>query len=147
VAATLKLARRRPRDRLRWVSVREVGTVLLIDAANVVGSRPTGWWRDRPQAARDLVRRIRAATAAGRLAEPVVVVLEGAARHGVEEGEIDGVIIVHAPGSGDDTLVAEAAAATGPVLLVSADRALRRRAESYGAAVIGPSWLLDQLDP
>ena len=22
-------------------------SVLLVDAANVVGSRPTGWWRDR----------------------------------------------------------------------------------------------------
>jgi hypothetical protein len=137
----------RPGDRARQAPVREVGQVLLIDAANVVGSRPTGWWRDRPQAARDLVRRVRAATAAGRLAEPVVVVLEGAARHGVGEGEIDGVRTVHAPGSGDDTLVAEAAAAAGPVLLVSADRALRRRAESCGAAVVGPSWLLNQLGP
>jgi hypothetical protein len=25
--------------------------MLVIDAANVIGSRPTGWWRDRPGAA------------------------------------------------------------------------------------------------
>jgi hypothetical protein len=25
--------------------------LLVSDAANVIGSRPTGWWRDRPGAA------------------------------------------------------------------------------------------------
>jgi hypothetical protein len=30
------------------------------------------------------------------------VVLEGTARHGVEEGVADGVQVVHAPSSGDD---------------------------------------------
>jgi hypothetical protein len=59
--------------------------MLLIDAANVVGSRPNGWWRDRAGASRSLVDRVRAAVAAGRLAEPVVVVLEGDARGGAEE--------------------------------------------------------------
>src|SRR5579884_836744 len=34
---------------------------LVVDAANVVGSRPTGWWRDRPGAARKLVEDLRAA--------------------------------------------------------------------------------------
>ena len=64
----------------------DTGVVLLIDAANVVGSRPNGWWRDRPGAARAFVERVRTAVGSGRLAEPVVVVLEGAARGGVEEG-------------------------------------------------------------
>jgi hypothetical protein len=80
--------------------------VLLVDAANVVGSRPTGWWRDRPGAARGLVEEIRAAAAASRLPTPVVVVLEGAARRGAEEGLAAGVQVVHAPEGGDDTLVA-----------------------------------------
>jgi hypothetical protein len=119
--------------------------VLLVDAANVVGSRPNGWWRDRPGAARDFVARVRAAAEAGRLAEPVVVVLEGAARSGVEEGVANGVSVVHATGSGDDTLVAVAADADDQVTLVSADRALCQRARGLGAAVARPGWLIGRL--
>jgi hypothetical protein len=119
--------------------------VLLIDAANVVGSRPTGWWRDRAKAAGDLCVRVRAAVAASRLSAPVVLVLEGAARGGEPEGAVDGVEVVHAPGEGDDTLVALAAAAVEPVVLVSADRALGERARRAGADVVGPTWLLDRL--
>jgi hypothetical protein len=120
--------------------------VLLVDAANVVGSRPNGWWRDRAGAARDLVDRIRAATAAGRLPDPVTVVLEGAARAGVAEGTSDGVEVVHAPGSGDDTVVSLVGKGPAPNLVVSSDRGLRRRVESGGAQVVGPRWLLDRLD-
>jgi hypothetical protein len=119
--------------------------MLLVDAANVVGSRPDGWWKDRPGAARRLVEAIRAATAAGRLPEPVVVVLEGAARPGMGEGTIDGVEVVHAPGSGDDAVIDVAGHATDPVVVVSSDRGLRGRAKSLGADVIGPRWLLDRL--
>jgi hypothetical protein len=119
--------------------------MLLVDAANVVGSRPTGWWRDRAGAARKLVDQIIAATAAGRLEAPVVVVLEGAARKGVEEGTYDGVRIVHAPGSGDDLLAQLAAEATEPVVLVSADRELRDRVRQVGGRSVGPSWLYEQL--
>ena len=120
--------------------------MLLVDAANVVGSRPDGWWRDRAGAARSLVDRVRGAVAAGRLREPVVVVLEGDARGGAEEGESGGVTVLHAPGSGDDSLVAVVSDARGEVTLVSADRALRRRAEALGADVAGPGWLLGRLD-
>jgi hypothetical protein len=119
--------------------------VLLIDAANVVGSRPTGWWRDRATAAAQLVERIRATTAAGGLIPPVVVVLEGVARQGVTADVVDGVEVVHAPGHGDDTLVALAAAAAEPVLLVSADRALGERCRAVGSDVVGPGWLLSRL--
>lgn len=83
----------------------------------------------------------------GRLAEPVIVVLEGAARGGVEEGVTAGVTVLHAPGSGDDTLIAVTADAAGQeVTLVSADRALCQRAEELGADVTGPRWLLGILD-
>jgi len=119
--------------------------VLLIDAANVVGSRPDGWWRDRPGAATRLVHQVRAATLAATLTPPVVVVLEGAARLGAEEGAVDGVEVVHARGEGDDTLAALAAAAEGPVVLVSADRALGERCRTAGSTVVGPRWLLARL--
>jgi hypothetical protein len=125
---------------------RDTGPVLLIDAANVVGSRPNGWWRDRPGAARAFVERVRSAVVSGRLAEPVVVVLEGAARSGAEVGVADGVTVIHAPGSGDDALIAVAADTADQVTLVSADRGLCRRAEELGADVARPGWLIDLLD-
>jgi len=120
--------------------------VLLIDAANVVGSRPDGWWRDRPGAARTLLERVRAAVQAGRLPESVVVVLEGKARDGAEPSEDKGVTVLHAPGSGDDELVSVIAGSDDDVTLVTADRALRQRAEALGARVVGPGWLIGHLD-
>ncbi len=120
--------------------------MLLIDAANVIGSRPDGWWRDRPGAARSLVATVHDAISAGRLDEPVVVVLEGAARGGVAEGESAGVTVLHASGSGDELLVAVTAEANGQVTLVSADRALRRRVAALGADVVGPGSLIPLLD-
>lgn len=119
--------------------------MLLVDAANVVGSRPTGWWRDRAGAARQLVVQVRAAVAEGKLEGPVVVVLEGAARAGVEEADLGGVRVVHAPGAGDDTIADLASHALEPVTLVSADRGLRARVERSDAAAVGPHWLLDRL--
>jgi hypothetical protein len=121
--------------------------MLLVDAANVVGSRPDGWWRDRPGAANRLVRQLRAAAAASRLPGPVIVVLEGAARRGVAEGVQDEVEVVYAGGEGDDTIAAIAAAAGAdePVTLVSADRELRRRTQRDGVTAVGPSWLLDRI--
>ena len=32
--------------------------VIVVDAANVIGSRPDGWWRDRPGAARRLLTKL-----------------------------------------------------------------------------------------
>ncbi len=119
--------------------------VLLIDAANVVGSRPTGWWRDRAKAAAQLVMQVRDMTAAGGLTPPVVVVLEGVARQGVDEDVANGVEVVHAPGHGDETLVALASTAAEPVLLVSADKALGERCRAVGSEVVGPGWLLSRL--
>ena len=115
--------------------------VLVVDGANVVGSRPDGWWRDRPGAARRLEEQLRA----GDLGS-VVLVLEGAARPGVPAGERDDVRTVHAKGSGDDAIVALVEELSGAnVVVVTADRGLRRRVEVLGATVNGPSWLLDHL--
>lgn len=119
--------------------------MLLIDAANVIGSRPTGWWRDRSGAAKEFVSRVRAAARAGELSPPITIVLEGPARPGVNEGSEDGVTVHHAPADGDELLVRLARDATTAVVLVSADRELRRRVGEVGADVVGPRWLLDRL--
>lgn len=119
--------------------------MLVIDAANVIGSRPTGWWRDRPGAARQFVARVRAGVAEGVLERPVTIVLEGRARSGVEESDVAGVAVVHAPGEGDDTIAAIAAAHPGS-RVVTADRGLADRVRAVDATVVGPTWLLDRLD-
>ncbi len=63
----------------------------------------------------------------GTLSRPVVLVLEGEAKQGAEEGSAGGVEVVHTPGHGDDTLVDLAAESDEPVVLVSADRNLAER--------------------
>ena len=118
--------------------------MLVIDAANVIGSRPTGWWRDRPGAARAFTARVRATVSAGHLAAPVTIVLEGQARAGADATDEDGVEVVHAPGEGDDTIAAIAGANSG-VTVVTADRALAERVRAADGEVVGPNWLLDQL--
>lgn len=126
---------RAPRDPCR---------MLVIDAANVIGSRPTGWWRDRPSAARVFTERVRATVAAGRIGPPVTIVLEGQFAAGADETDLDSVAVVHAPGEGDDTIAA-IAEANRDVVVVTADRGLAERVRAANAEVVGPSWLLDQL--
>jgi hypothetical protein len=118
--------------------------MLVIDAANVIGSRPDGWWRDRPGAARRFTEAVRSHTATGALEPPVTIVLEGRFRQGAEESDVDRVTVVHAPGEGDDT-IADVAAAHDQVVVVTADRALAERVRGTGARVVGPGWLLDRL--
>lgn len=89
---------------------------------------------------------VTAAVGSGLLPVPVVVVLEGQARGGVQAGVSDGVTVLHAAGSGDDMLTDLTSDASDQVTLVTADRALRQRAEALGAKVIGPGWLLELLE-
>ena len=118
--------------------------MLVIDAANVIGSRPTGWWRDRPGAAQRFTEQVWATVTGGGLESPATVVLEGEFRRGAAESDIDGVAVVHAPGEGEDTIAAVAAAYDGAVV-VTADRGLADRVRAAGGTVVGPNWLLDQL--
>ena len=118
---------------------------LVVDAANVVGSRPDGWWRDRAGAARRLHERLLVADTAY---DEIVVVLEGAAKGGARAGRDGHVRVVHAQGAGDDTIVEQAASAVAAgarVTVVTADRFLRARVEGVGATAMSPSWLLDQI--
>ena len=138
---------------------------LVVDAANVVGSRPDGWWRDRRGAARRLAGQIVAVLVArpedlvetldGRsptsaetagsdphdAAVQVHLVLEGAASD-VEDLPTHPLLdVVHAPADGDSAivdLVGELVGGPGRVLVVTADRALRARVHAAGAEVTGP---------
>lgn len=132
----------------------DVMPVVVIDAANVVGSVPDGWWRDRRGAAQRLIDRLDHWAVRGQdgaaLGLPqarwfceVEAVLEGAAR-GAAGGR---VTVVDAPASGDDALVDRVrtrAAAGERVTLVTSDRGLAARVEGH-ARVVGASWLLESL--
>ncbi|MEU8871526.1 NTP pyrophosphohydrolase [Streptomyces javensis] len=123
--------------------------VVVVDAANVVGSVPDGWWRDRRGAAERLRDRLAVLAGAGLPARPgvpgwatdppvdIVMVVEGAAR-GVEP--VAGVRVESAPGSGDDHIVAVVAAREEdrPCLVVTADQELRARVTALGAQTTGP---------
>lgn len=117
-------------------------TLLVVDAANVVGSVPDGWWRDRRGAAERLRDRLVPYASGGVAGHPgpldVVLVVEGQAR-GVEP--VPGVRVDEAPGSGDDRIVelaGEAAGAGRGCVVVTADRELRRRVAAHGAECLGP---------
>ncbi|MFD4116877.1 NTP pyrophosphohydrolase [Streptomyces niveus] len=116
--------------------------LLIVDGANVVGSVPDGWWRDRRAAAERLREQLVPLAVDGLpgagIPGPVelVLVVEGQAR-GVES--VPGVRVESAPGSGDDLIAELAAGAAGrPCVVVTADRELRRRVEAYGARCVGP---------
>jgi 8-oxo-dGTP diphosphatase len=156
-----------------WPVLREAlqPLTIVVDVANVMGSRPDGWWRDRAGAARRLRDEVAGLAADGVPALPeqlrapplelwfpeFVLVVEGAARpvagaHATgsrasdRPGAAGGRIrVAAAPGSGDDTIAAIAADLEGRRLVVTADRDLRRRCEAAGASVTGPAWLLGQL--
>jgi 8-oxo-dGTP diphosphatase len=147
---------------LAWPALREQldrELVLVVDAANVVGSRPDGWWRDRRGAAERLRGKLAALGKNGvRGADfevpgeawwpRVVLVVEGQARGVVS---VDDVEVVQAETDGDSAIVrvvrdARASRPQDHVVVVTADRELRSRVRAEGAAVVGPGALLKVLD-
>jgi 8-oxo-dGTP pyrophosphatase MutT (NUDIX family) len=153
-----------------WPALRAVldaAPVVVVDAANVVGSVPDGWWKDRAGAADRLLADVSGLAVDGLPADGLdlpfthwwpswSVVLEGDARGATDPASAAGpsgsgratVDVVRADGSGDDAIVAEAARAVSaggsPVVVVTADRELRQRVEALGAVTRGPSWLRDR---
>jgi hypothetical protein len=111
-----------------------------VDVANVMGSRPDGWWRDRPGAAVRLHAEIAELAARGRPVLPddtgpeeFVMVLEGATKAAAPRIEDNSPVrVVLADGSGDDAIVALVRELPGRRAVVTADRELRRRCEATG---------------
>jgi hypothetical protein len=172
---------------------------LIVDGANVMGSRADGWWRDRAGAMARLHGELATLTArgvtgpvpgtegaagadraagaegaagadraagadaaagaaeadeaprpageaaGGRWFPHVFLVVEGRARAVLDlVAPAPQVRVVAARGEGDDEIASLAGRLTGPRVVVTADRELRRRCQAAGAAVAGPGWLIRQ---
>ena len=119
----------------------------LIDASNVIGSRPDGWWRDRDGATRRLIEALREFAAGG---EQVTVVLDaGPPEWAGSEGDLEVAI---APRRGRDAADDEIARRLdadpdpGSVRVVTSDAALAARARERGARVEGAGAFRRRLD-
>jgi 8-oxo-dGTP diphosphatase len=147
-----------------WPRLRDVlgrRLVLVVDAANMVGSRADGWWRDRAGATERLAAQLRVLSTAGTpggalgLTDAdidwwpcVVLVVEGAAR---SVTEADGILVRQAPRSGDDEIVAAVSETREQrprdhLVVVTADRGLRARVKPLGALTVGPRTLATLID-
>lgn len=148
---------------LTWPLLREALQPwhVVVDAANVIGARPDGWWRDRAAAAGRLIERCAVLARTGLARAELhdvrpdevlhrrwprwTIVLEGAARS-ADIASREHLRVVAAPGSGDDAVVDEVRSHGGAAtLVVTADRDLQRRSRAAGGTTVGPHWLLDRL--
>lgn len=150
-----------------WPELQELFAVhpaVVVDAANVIGSVPDGWWKDRAGAAERLRDRLSAwgrdgvagsvlGLGADRWFPRVTMVVEGAARTMADAGrdasDRGEVAVIRADGHGDDAIVDEArrlVAEGMAAVVVTSDRELRARAEEAGARTESSGWLLDLMD-
>ncbi len=142
-----------------WPALREllgVRPAVVVDAANMVGSVPDGWWKDRAGAASRLRDRLDGLSVPASVLElggdvwfpGVALVVEGQAR-GIDQ-ESGAVSVVRAAAAGDDAIVAEVerrVAAGQAVVAVTSDRELREQVERAGAVrTQSVGWLRDLLD-
>lgn len=125
---------------------------LIIDGMNVIGSRPTGWWRDRARAAQQFLSRLEVLAKVS--SDDLTVVFDGHPQHGGPIEAPKGIPVRvlyanrHGPDAADERiteLVAEDAEPSS-LTIVTSDRALRQEVERLGARVVGASTLLQRLD-
>lgn len=118
----------------------------IVDGMNVIGSRPTGWWRDRRGAMRSLVDDLdRFAETSG---AKVTVVFDGAP-FDVDARRVE-VAFARRRGrdAADDEIARRVAADADPgaLLVATSDAALAARVREAGAEVEGGGSFRDRLD-
>lgn len=151
-----------PGLRSSWPLLRARTHTLVVDTANLLGSVPDGWWRDRVGSTAALLGALVAAlprtvelpgpaggSPGGRSGEDgspggygwvgsAVAVVEGRAR---DVPDVAGLTVLRAAGGGDDAVVGavrELLAGRAAPLVVTADRGLRERLPGE-VAVLGPA--------
>lgn len=134
-----------------WPELRTAPLRVLLDTANVLGSRPNGWWKDRSGATGALLSSL--ADVLPRTVElpgghfgwlkEIEAVLEGEARG--SRFEDVRIPVFHAAGSGDDELTRRAHDGDTLTALVTADRGLQQRLPT-SVQVLAPSTVLGWLD-
>lgn len=135
---------------------------IVVDAANVVGSVPDGWWKDRRGANARLRDRLALLSSQGSHAGLLgltqhdvpgidrafphwILVAEGAGRG---NDSVAGVRVVDAPARGDDTIVEETRRLLNEgrrVTVITSDEELQSRVTSLGATKRGTQKLLRRL--
>jgi hypothetical protein len=105
----------------------------IVDGMNVIGTRPDGWWRDRPAAQRRLVARL------GALGEPVTVVFDGREHDTAPAPGVEVAFARHA-----DDAIAELA--EPGVTVVTSDRGLAERVRERGGEVEPSKRFLERLE-
>jgi predicted RNA-binding protein with PIN domain len=128
---------------------RTVGHVRwIVDAMNVIGTRPDGWWKNRRQAMEGLVDRIERWASAER--QRVTVVFERPMSPPIQSAVIE---IGHAPkaaaNSADDEIVRLVQADDRPqeINVVTSDVTLAERIRSAGASAYPASSFRSLIDP
>ena len=121
---------------------------LIVDGMNVLGSRPDGWWRDRPAAMRRLVGRLD--DLAEREGAEVTVVFDGR-EHARVVAAARRVEVGFAPGgrdAADGEIVRRISADAEPatIVAVTSDRRLRARIKAAGASSVPAGDLLRRLE-
>jgi predicted RNA-binding protein with PIN domain len=110
----------------------------IVDGMNVIGSRPNGWWRDRPGAMRALTQEL--GDLVGATGDELTVIFDG------RPFELDapaGVRVEFArrrgPNAADDDIAVLVERDDDPVgvIVVTSDHALAGRVRAAGASVVG----------
>ena len=120
----------------------------LVDGMNVIGSRPDGWWRDRPAAMRRLVEQLEAF--AEKAGEQVTVVFDPCPGE-LDLGESTSVRVLVArragPDAADKEIARIAAVDQDPSTLrvVTSDAALASQVGRLGIQALGAKRFLTRL--
>ena len=120
---------------------------LIVDAMNVIGSRPDGWWRDRHAAMVRLVDQLE--RLAAREGDDITVVFERKPSPPISSTVVE---VAHAPraqaDAADDEIVRLIRAADDPhaIVVVTSDRWLADRVNAAGATVISAHGFRSRLE-
>ncbi|WBP95739.1 NYN domain-containing protein [Mycolicibacterium neoaurum] len=116
----------------------------LVDAMNVIGARPDGWWRDRQAALAALVQRLE--IFAERERAEVTVVLERPLP--ICSSVLTVTSAPAAADSADDEIIRLLDADEHPhdIVVITSDATLARRARGAGAQILSAGRFRDNLD-